>query len=231
MGEYKRYAKPLLKDVEGFETNPYPDQKGHSTIGVGMKLSDPDIRGIMQLRNIDPDQVERGEISLTEEQLDDINDAYLDKREPLVKSKLGPVYDTLPDNKKAAMMSMGYQSLNNLGPSLTGYLSSDDNIGAIKEMLLRTNKDKDPGTAVRRLKEAELFGGPLDFSSSFNAMSQEEKKHLLELIGGIKNENTKKEMLEKYSPYLQEAKPKLFNKINKMLSPKIEEAPIILKKP
>jgi GH24 family phage-related lysozyme (muramidase) len=231
MSEYKKILKPFLREIEGFESEPYQDSKGNPTIGAGLNLNDPEVRGLMQLRNIDPDQVIQREMLPTEDDLDQIKDSYLDRRETLVKDKLGPAYDTLPEHKKAAIMSLGYQSLNNIGPSLTGYVSEDDNIGAIKEMILQTNKDKDPGTLIRRLREAELYGGPVDFSSSFKVMNNEEKNQLMELIGNIKNEHTKKQMLEKYSPYLNENKPKLFNKINKLLTPELEQVTPLIKKP
>lgn len=232
MSDYKSLLKPLLKDVEGYEEETYLDSKGNPTIGSGLNLNDPDVRGLFQLRDYDPDQIIKKERMPPSEVLDEVKDSYLDRRQNLVKSKIGSdLYETLPANKKAALMSMGYQSLNNLGPSLTGHLASDDTIGAMREMILKTNPEKDPGTLVRRLKEAELYGGPLEFTSTFKTLAPEERKQLLDTLDKIENPHTKAEMIEKYKAYLQDAPVSKFNKINKLLAPEITPAIPLLKKP
>lgn len=207
--EYRKLFDPLIKDVEGFDKDPYMDQNNNATVGTGLNLEDPDVQGLMNLRNINPEEVKSGQRKLASEELDDIHNSYLDKREKLVRDKLGgDLYDTLQPHEKASIMSMGYQSLNNIGPNLTQSIAGGDKIGAIREMILNTNKDKDPGIAVRRFKEAETYGGPLDFGLSFKTLEPEQKQQLLDMIGKIKNENTRAEVLKKYGPYLQE-KPNL----------------------
>lgn len=176
----------------------------------------------MHLRGIDPEAVRSGQRKLASEELDDIHNQYVGKREGLVRNQIGSdLYDTLKPNEQAAIMSMGYQSLNNLGPNFTGHLASDDKIGALREMILNTNKDQDPGILRRRLREAELYGGPLDFSAAFKTMNSEEKKQLRNIMDKIQNENTKKEMLDKYGSYVNETQPVQFNKLQKALNVKI----------
>lgn len=219
--EYKKLLNPLLNDVEGNRPETYDDHKGIPTIGAGLNLNDGDVQGLMKISSIDPDEVRSGTRKLASEELEHIKNSYIDKREKLVRNQMGSdLFDTMPDNEKAAVMSMGYQSLNLLGPSLVGNIANGDKIGAMREMILNSNKNKNPGILNRRFKEAELYGGPLDFSSTFKTLSDEEKQGLVKMINGIENEHTKKEVLEKYGPYLGQSMPKM-GKIEEMLKPKL----------
>lgn len=230
MSDYKNLLKPFLRDVEGYREEPYLDSAGNPTIGAGLNLKDPDVRGLFQLRDYNPDEIIEKKRLPPPEIIDEVKDSYLNRREDLVRNKIGSdLYETLPANKKAALMSLGYQSLNNLGPSLTGHLASDDSINAIREMVLKTNKAQDPGTLVRRLKEAELYGGPVDFSSSFKTFSPDERKQVLDMLDKIENPHTKAEVLEKYKNYLQENNSPKFNKLNKLLAPETTPIPLIKK--
>lgn len=221
MPDYRSLLNPLIKTVEGHQEDPYQDHKGNTTVGTGLNLEDADVQGLMKIRNIDPEEVKSGTRKLASDELDDIHNSYLDKREGLVRSKMGPdMFDMLQPNEKAAVMSMGYQSLNNLGPNFNSALAAGDKIGAMREMILNTNQDKSPGILARRLKEAELYGGPLDFTSTFKTFSPEEKQQVRSIIESTKNEHTKKELLDKYGSYLGEPDKLQFNKLQEMLKPK-----------
>lgn len=205
MSEYRKYFDPLIKSVEGHSDDVYADSKGNSTVGTGLNLEDGTVQGLMKIRGYDPEEVKSGRRQIASADLDGIHNSYLDDRERLVKGRMGPdLYETLQPHEKAAMMSMGYQSLNNLGPSLTGAIAGNDKIAALREMILNTNKDKDPGILRRRMQEAELYGGPLDFSSAFKVMSPDEKKQLMSIIEKTQNEHTRQELVEKYGPYLND---------------------------
>jgi GH24 family phage-related lysozyme (muramidase) len=181
----------------------YEDSKGVPTVGHGFNLDDEENQGIMKMHGIDPAEVKAGKRGLASEETEAIRDSILARKEQLVRGKMGSdFFDLLPPNKKAALMSMGYQSLNNLGPNLRNRMAQGDEIGAIREMILNTNADADPGILKRRLKEAELYGGPLDFSGTFKTLSSEEKQKIVEIINKTQNEHTKKELIEKYGPYL-----------------------------
>lgn len=220
MSDFKSLFNPLIKDVEGFREEPYEDINKNLTIGAGLNLNDEDVRGLMNLRGHDPEMVKAGQLRLSPQELDEIQDAYVQKREPLVRERLGrDLYETLQPHEKAAIMSMGYQSLNNIGPNLTGRIAEGDKIGAMREMILNTNKQKEPGILVRRLKEAELYGGPLDFTQTFQTMNEHEKRQVRELLNAIENENTRKEVLQKYGSYVGETQPTQFNKLMKLLKP------------
>ncbi len=214
---YKDLLSQHLKINEGVSDTPYTDQKGNPTVGVGMNLNDPDVRGLLKMRGIEPEEVTLGTRKLDDEESSQIHDSIVSNKEKALRSNIGSdLFESLKPNEQAAIMSMGYQSQNNIGPNLKGYLANSDKINAIKEMVLNTNKDNDPGIALRRLREGELFGGPVDFSSTFKIMSNEEKRKLMDTINSIGNENTKAEALKRYSSYLQD-KPQM-NKIQEMLN-------------
>lgn len=223
MPEFKKLFNNLIKSVEGHKEDPYMDSKGNPTIGTGLNLNDQDVQNLMSARGINPEEVKTGQRKLASEELDDIHNTYVSGREKLVRDKIGgDVYDQLKANQKAALNSMGYQSLNNIGPNLTGYVASDDPIGAIREMILNTNKDGDAGILKRRLEEAEMYGGPLDFASSFKTMTPEEKAMVRDTLNKIQNEHSRTEVMNKYGSYLNDgSQPQQFNKLQQLLKTKI----------
>lgn len=220
MSDYKNLLNPLLHEVEGSRSETYLDHKGIPTAGHGFNLNDEENQGIMRLHGIDPEEVKAGRRSLASEESDKIRDAILNRKERLVKAKVGDEYfDQLTPNKKATLMSLGYQSLNNLGPNLRQRMADGDDIGAMRELILNTNADEDPGILKRRLKEAELYGGPVDFSQTFQTMNSAEKEKLRNIIAKVQNEHTKKELMDKYGSYLGAGvDPVQFPKLNRLLT-------------
>lgn len=207
MNDYNSLFDDLIKKVEGHKEDVYTDSRGVPTIGTGLNLKDDTVRGLMQLRNYDPDEVIGGKRKVDPNDLQEIQKAYVQKREPMVRERLGnDLFETLAPNEKAAIMSMGYQSLNNIGPNLQNYIASGDKIGAVREMILNTNKHKSPGIFSRRLQEAEMFS-PQDFQDSFQTLTPEEKQFVRSMIEGVDNEHTKKELMAKFGEYIQERKP------------------------
>lgn len=220
MPESRNLFNNFIKKVEGYKEEPYDDIMGNPTIGTGLNLNDSEVQGLMQIRGIDPEHVKSGQRKMANDELGDIHKQYVDKRERLVRDKVGgDVYDTLKPNERAALMSMGYQSLNNIGPNLSGHIASGDPIGAMREILLNTNKEQNPGILKRRFEEAELYGGPLDFTSVFKTMTPEEKKMLLDTFGKLENDNVKQEVIGKYGSYLGTPQPSQFNKLKKLFKP------------
>lgn len=222
MPDYSQFFDPLIKNVEGYKDTPYDDHNGNPTVGTGLNLDDEDVQHLMKIRNINPDEVKNGTRKLASEEMGDIQNSYMDKREKMVRDKMGnDLFDTLQPHEKAAVMSMGYQSLNNLGPNLNQAIAGGDKIGAMREMILNTNKEQDPGILRRRLQEAETYGGPLDFNSTFKTFTPEEKTAVTSMINKLKNENVKQEMLNKYGSYLGQSQPQAFDKIQKLLKSKV----------
>lgn len=221
MGDYRKYFDPLIKDVEGYSDDTYEDHKGTPTVGTGLNLEDADVQGLMKIRGIDPEEVKTGNRQLASDELDEIHNSYIGKREKLVRNRLGEdLYDTLQPHEKAAVMSMGYQSLNNVGPNFTQAISSNDRIGAIREMILNTNKDQNPGILSRRFREAEVYGGPEDFSSAFKTMTPVEISKLQNIINKLTNDNVKQEIMQKYGQYLNQPAPVKMDKLQQLLNGK-----------
>lgn len=221
MSEYRKFFDPLIKNVEGSSDSSYTDSNGNPTVGQGLNLNDPTVQGLVAMHGYDPEDVKAGNRSIASEDLNSIQNSYLNGREKLVANKIGPdLYNTLAPNEKAAVMSMGYQSLNNLGPALTGHLASGDKPNAIKEMILNTNADNDPGILSRRMQEAQTYSpDPVTFSSAFKIMSLEEKQKLNDIINSAQNENVRQDLQTKYGPYInQEYSKPDFSRLNKLFN-------------
>lgn len=209
---YDQFSR-LIEDVEGRKHGVYNDTKGIPTVGIGYNLNDQQIRGVMDLNNINADEIISGSRNLTDEEIDNIKAGYHKVREPLISNRVGSdLFDTLTPNQKAAVASMGYQSLNNIGPNLRSRLADNDTIGAMREIILNTNKDKDPGILSRRLKEASVFGGD-EFPLTFQTFNDAEKKEVLDMINSIGNENTKAEIMKQYQQYLVPSRRKRFQNL------------------
>lgn len=220
MSDYKSLLSPFLADVEGNSSTAYNDSKGVPTAGYGFNLDDKENHGIMQMHGIDPNEVKMGTRKIASEEADRIKSSILDRKEALVRDRMGSdLFETLNPNKKAALVSLGYQSLNNIGPNLQEMIAKEDDPLALKELILNTNADSDPGILSRRMKEAQLYNpDPVTFSSAFKLMDNEEKSKLVKIINKTKNENTKKELMDKYGQYLgMTSEPLKFNKLSKLM--------------
>lgn len=213
---YRKFLDPLLAETESFSDSVYEDSNKNPTVGYGANLNSPEVRGMFNLMNIDYDSVRNNQRKLTQEEARKLKDMQIRDKEKYFNKLLGeraPASE-LNETKKAALMSMYYNNPELIGPNMINHLKNNDHLNVIKEMILNSNKDNEPGVLRRRLKEAELYGGPLDFSSSFKLMEDKEKQQILNIINQTKNEELKKELLQKYSPYIN-PKQQLFNKILK----------------
>lgn len=215
----KYYAKPLLAEYEGYSSTPYDDQKGNPTVGFGFNMNDEDNLTLLQEQGINPEDLKQNRVQLDPEVAATIKEKIMDKKIERIKARTSPeLYDTLPANKQGALLSMGYGNLNLIGPQMREYLAKEDDLGAIQEIMLRSNKVKDPGIQRRRLREAQVFAGDdKKYEDAFKAMSEEDRNSLYSILEQIENENTRKEALETYGKYLRpnQTKPKftkLFNK-------------------
>lgn len=219
MSDYKELLNPLLQDVEGSSSDAYQDHNGNPTVGSGFNLNDQENQAILKTHGIDPEAVKSGQRSLSPDESQQIQDAILARKERLVRGKVGSdLFDTLTPEKKATLMSLGYQSLNNIGPHLQGYVANDDDIGALRELILKTNKEQDPGILARRMKEAQLYGGKENFQNVFMTLSPEEKQMLAGIINKTQNENTRKQLVDSYGQQLgMKSRPLNLQKLAKMM--------------
>lgn len=192
-----------LNEFEGFSPEVYKDQKGIDTVGTGISLRSPSSSKAMEELDIVPK-----ENTFKEEDLERIKNNVIEQKKELlnrIKSQSFPQKE-LKENQEAALLSLAYNSPQLLGPNLRQRLNENDDLGAMREILLNSNKENSPGLQLRRVKEAELYGGPLDFQQLIKTLKPEEKKQVFEQLNMIENEEQKKSVLDKYSQFNPEYK-------------------------
>lgn len=191
----------FLKQVEGYEPEVYQDSNLKPTFGIGANLQSPATQEAAKALKFNTDELKRSGIS--PEQSDMLARKTLELKHPEFKRIKEQSFPgaKLNHDQEAALMSLYYNNPKLLGPLMRGYLDTNDVTKVSKEILLRSNKNKRPGIAKRRLAEAEMFAGE-SFPEVMKAFSPDEKKELLNLIENIKNPNEKARVLEKYLPFL-----------------------------
>lgn len=211
---FKDYLNPLLEESEGFSEVPYQDQRGFTTVGHGFNLDAEDTANLMKLQGIDVDSLKANQSKLSKDQADMIRDSILEKKQDKLRHRINPdMYDQLPENQKAALMSLMYNSPGLIGPNLVRSIASTDNINAAREIMLNSNKKKDPGILNRRIKEAQMYMGD-KFGDVVKTLSPDEKNEILKILNKTENENTRQELLNKYGQELGlTPKPISFNKL------------------
>lgn len=215
-----------LNEVEGYSSEVYDDEKGNPTVGTGINLRSPASEKAMDELGIIKKSAEESNIPLDDSDLDKIKTNIVGQKRDLlnnIKSQNFPNKD-LNEAQEAALMSLTYNSPQLIGPNLRQHLNDNNDLDAMREILLNSNKDNSPGVQLRRLKETELYGGPQDFQNLIKTLSDEDKNRIYNSLNSIKNEEQKNHALEKYSQfspsYKAPAEPLQFYKINKMLKGK-----------
>lgn len=217
MSSYKTLLKPLLKDVEGFSENVYEDTKGNPTTGYGFNLNDEEVVGLMGVHGLNKDRMIAGEQTISQQQAEAIKDAIINRKEELVRNSVGSdLYDNLSDNKKAALISLGYNSMNLLGPKIRQNIADNDDLLAAKEILLNSNPKKELGVLRRRTDEAKTYLGDEQYNKLNMLLSDEEKQQLQNILDKSDNENVKNEYLNSHGNILKKVnapKPLTFDKL------------------
>jgi GH24 family phage-related lysozyme (muramidase) len=218
-----KYLKTHLSDVEGYSDEVYDDHKGIPTVGTGVNLNSPTTQKSLLNLGYEPARVTSGEIQLSPEELDRIHDDHINETKNIfntIKSQSFP-QKNLNEAQEAAMLSLMYNSPKLVGPSLRQHLNNNDDLSVMKEIVLNSNRENNPGLQLRRIKEAELYGGPLDFQQMLKTLTPEQKKQVYDSISQIKNEEQRLQALEKYAQFDPEYKSPLekpkFYKIAGML--------------
>lgn len=221
----KNLSRKLLYDflpkVEGSEEGAYTDNRGNTTIGAGFNMDAPGADRHLASVGADPEKLRSGENILNPEQSNQLLDSKIHEKEQLFDNLQKNSFPSTKLNpaQRAAMLSMMYNSPALVGPQMAEHLNQGDHNKVIQEMLTNSNAKNDPGILKRRLQEAELYGGPVDFNLAIKNMTPEQMDQLRSTISKMKNENEKTRVLEKY-PFLQEQQPMaqnqfLFNKLRR----------------
>lgn len=194
-----RELKEFIKKLEGFSSEIYDDTKGNPTIGYGSNLNSPEIPEILEKRNIKVSPA--GQVSPAEAESifeDQLNEKIRYFNE--IKKRDFPNFQPTP-NKERALLSAGYNSPKIWGPNLRQHLDKNDDVSVVKELLLKSNRDKSPGIQKRRLEEAMEYAGE-DFENIFNSLSEEEKRELIAPIFNIQNVHERQRVFEEF-PFLK----------------------------
>lgn len=154
VGPWEEQAKALIRKEEGFRSKPYHDVNAYR-VGYGSDTivnAQGQVVPVTQDMTITPDDAER-----------DLTYRLTNREGAQVRKQLGPAFDTLPDNAKAALMSVGY-NYGSLPPAVAAAAKTGDLqqlAGAVRGL------DANKG---RRGREADIIlGGALPSSTPENA--------------------------------------------------------------
>lgn len=209
--------KNFLNQQEGYSEDVYKDTQDIPTVGHGSNLQSPEVEGHLDEMGIDKDRVLAGQDTLNPEEAALLQQKQIeDKKQFLdnVRKKDFPNSQINP-NEYDALMSLSYNSPKLIGPQIRGLLNQNKDQDVAKEILLRSNKNKEPGLQKRRLEEAQMYSGE-QFPNVVKSLSPEEINEIRTIVGGIKNIHERNRVLEQY-PFLKEIVPtrpfkKTFNK-------------------
>lgn len=205
--------KKLLKRHEGQESSVYKDIKGIPTVGVGGNLQSPEIPQILEDLGTSREEVLSGK-QLTPEQQEGLLDSQIQEKRNYfdnIRKRDFPEAD-ITENEKTALESMMFQSPKLIGPNMRQLLQENKDIEAAKEILLRSNKEKSPGIAKRRLEESRMFAGDR-YQELVDSLTSEEIKEVYNLVNSIKNPYTREEVLKEYPFLRQITKPNRYKKL------------------
>lgn len=218
MADPKQYAKleSFLKEQEGYSPDVYNDIRGNPTVGIGTNLKSPEVPKMLENMGISHDDVVRGDRQLTSEESQELMRQQVADKAKLFSALQQSSFPNaqIADNEKSALMSMYTNSPKLIGPNIQRYLDGNMKNEVVKEMMLRSNKHKDPGIESRRIREAELYAGPELFQNVVNTLSDDEKTQIREIVKGIKNPHERIRVMEQY-PFLKEVLPGRYGRMLK----------------
>lgn len=204
----------FLQKTEGNEESLYNDTKGNPTVGAGLNLNSPVAQRYMASQNLKPMDMMAKE---HQDRLADIAMEDTHKNFDTMKSNHFPTKEFNPAQETALKSMMYNAGPDIIGPNMKQMLNQNDDMGVIKEMMLRSNQSQDPGILKRRLMEAEMYGGPVDFNLAAKSMSSDERKELQKTINKMQNDNELKRVLDQYKflneDYQEPYEPVKFNKL------------------
>jgi len=191
---YRKLLKDILESKEGRSDTVYEDHKGNPTVGVGTNLSHPETLDKLTKAGLSPERVLAGEPVPQEIQNKLLEDS-LKEQEGKLDEKIPGV--PLKENERAALMSMMYNSSSLVGPKLQEFLKQGNKEDAAREILLNSNRDKNPGLASRRMEESAMFN-----DSKLPPINMEQEANLKGTLSGIENKNEKERVFKRLSDLL-----------------------------
>lgn len=209
--------KTFLNQQEGYSDDVYKDSNDIPTVGHGANLQSPEVEGHLDEMGIDKEKVLTGQDTLNPEEAALLQQKQIEDKKQFLENVRKKDFPNakIESNQYDALLSMAYNSPQLIGPQLRTLLDQNKPQDVAKEILLRSNKNKEPGIQKRRIQEAEMYSGK-DFPNVINNLSPEEITEIKNVINGIQNIHERNRVLEQY-PFLKEFVPtrpynKTFNK-------------------
>jgi GH24 family phage-related lysozyme (muramidase) len=134
--------KEWIESWEDRRPHVYTDTMGHPTIGVGFNLDRSDARRRIEDLGLDYEQVRAGQIDLSNEQIDQLLDADVERAIADARNIVSN-FDTIPEAKQKVVVDMVF----NLGAA--GFSGFHNTIKAIEE--------EDWQRAAREMKDSRWF--------------------------------------------------------------------------
>lgn len=206
--------KEHLMKWEGMENEPYQDTQDYKTVGIGANLDAVGTDEHLKAMGLDAQNLDR----ISDEQAQELFERQLSEKNKIfqnIRSNSFPNANIMP-NEQDALMSMLYQNVGLIGPNMRGHLASDDDAAAFKEILLNSNKDKEPGIQRRRLDEAKMYAGER-YEDFLSELSPEQIQELKTILENIKNPHTREQVFEEFPELVNIAPSNRFNKLAKSL--------------
>lgn len=217
MPQFRNLLKPLLKEFEGYSDTVYNDTRNNPTVGYGFNLNDPEVSALLKTYGLDRQDLIDGKSQIDKEKAEQVKDILIKRKEDLVRNAIGPdLFDNLPDNKRASLVSLGYNSMNLLGPNLRQNIANNDDLMAAKEILLNSNPKKELGVLRRRTDEAKTYLGDDQYNKLNMFLNDDEKSQIQNILDKSDNENVKNEYLDSHGNILKKAnapKPLTFDNL------------------
>ncbi len=199
---------PFLEELESTHLSSYPDEKGNITIGTGFNVDAPGAERHLKVLNLDKNKIKAGEQQIDEPTARRLLDMKLHETENLFKheQKNFPATELNPA-QKAALISMMYNNPSLMGPELREHINQNDTEKVVREILLRSNKEKSPGIQKRRLREAELYADPVVFNNTLKNMSEDELDQIRSTLDKMDNREEYTRLQALYPVLQKEAMP------------------------
>lgn len=185
-----------LKEYEGYKEKVYPDSNENPTIGYGTNLRAPGLENYLKQINKTRMGLMEGAESLNPEEAEFLMKKQIEDAQKTfegIQQKDFP-QTQLTEDQLAALTSLTYNNPKLIGPQLRQFLSEDNREEAIKEILLRSNRAKDPGIMRRRLAEAEMYAG----QNPLKMLSEDELEELKIIASNIESPGTRQGLLDMY---------------------------------
>lgn len=195
-GGFRSIWRQEAEKLEGYKTAMYPDHKGIPTIGIGANLKTKDAQDFLKAKGYKMSNILHNGQDIKREHVEELFELQTENRVRDLRKHMkarGSNFDTLPEHKKATLLSLYYNNPVLVGPKLSEAIKNGSDRSAAYEIALNSNKNKVPGVAKRRLYEAKMFAGN-EWNKMVASFPREEVEKVADMIRSIKDESIRAEV-------------------------------------